>query len=171
MPARDSTKRVSSRANAARSASVQSDIAVAKIERRNRCSSWERAVASLGPDEERTAAVGLVGFPAHQARLDGGGHQFARPWLVDVEGGRDAGDGGRGAGLLRGLDRVEHVDGRAADDAGVVGVVAPFREAGQRTPGLAPADRDHGAFHGLDVLIVLDLLAAGALARHDTSNA
>src|SRR4029450_4313414 len=42
MPARDSTKRVSSRANAARSASVQSDIAVAKIERRNRCSSWER---------------------------------------------------------------------------------------------------------------------------------
>ena len=89
----------------------------------------------------------------------------------DVEGGRDAGDGGRGAGLLRGLDRVEHVDGRAADDAGIVGVVPAFREAGQRTPGLAPADRDHGAFHGLDVLILLDLLAAGALARHGISNA
>src|SRR6266487_4533115 len=153
MSARDSTKRVSSRANAARSASVQSDI------------------AALGAHQWRTAAVGLVGFPAHQARLDGGGHELARPWLVDVEGGRDAGDGGRGAGLLRGLDRIENVDGRAADNAGIVGVVPPVREAGQRTPGLAPADRDHGAFHGLDVLILLDPLAAGALARHDASNA
>src|SRR5215208_6820168 len=44
MAARDSTKRVSSRANAARSASVQSDIAVAKIERRNRCSSSDRVL-------------------------------------------------------------------------------------------------------------------------------
>jgi hypothetical protein len=76
-----------------------------------------------------------------------------------------------GAGLLRGLDRVEHVNGRAADDAGIVGVVPPVREAGQRTPGLTPADRDHGAFHGLDMVILLDPLAAGALARHAASNA
>jgi hypothetical protein len=73
--------------------------------------------------------------------------------------------------VLRGLDCVEHVDGRAADDAGIVGVIPPFRESVQRTPGLAPADRDHGALHGLDMLILLDLLAAGALARHGASNA
>jgi hypothetical protein len=53
----------------------------------------------------------------------------------------------------------------------VVSVVSPFREAGQRTPGLASTDRDHGALHGLDVFIVLGLLVAGVLARHDTSNA
>src|SRR4029450_6383994 len=111
-----------------RSALVQSDITVAKIERRNRGSSLERVLprsvrtrrarrpsawaasraggdhgaearaakrcaflgegmASLVPDEDRTAAVGLVGFPAHQARLDGGGHEFARPWLGGGGGG------------------------------------------------------------------------------------
>jgi hypothetical protein len=38
-------------------------------------------IAPLGADEEGTAAVGLVGFPAHQARLDGGGHELARVLL------------------------------------------------------------------------------------------
>jgi len=77
-----------------------------------------------------------------------------------------------GWSTLRAAATPETVAGApACSAASIVGVVLFFREAGQRTPGLAPADRDHGAFHGLDVLVLLDLLAAGALARHDTSNA
>jgi hypothetical protein len=90
-------------------------------------------LASLGPDQEGTAAVGLVGFPAHQARLDGGGHSGLAREQVDATRRR----------LVDGVTREEYlatVEVLQCMTANLEGEGAPA--AGEETshPGLRRAD-------------------------------